>query len=95
MFFNSLALFGLLILQVLHLFAMLISLFFLMKYYSGKKFLRQYFSSALAWGIISLPFAFVLLLISLSYVGLSESIFYAISIILGFMPLILIILHKD
>lgn len=92
---HSIALFGLLILQVLHLFAMVISLFFVMRYYSGKKTIRSHFRSALAWGFISEPFAIVLFLISLKYATLAETIFYAISIILGLIPLILIILRKE
>lgn len=94
-FLHNLALFGLLILQMLHLLVMIISLFFLMRYYSGKKIMRSHFRSALAWGLISEPFAFVLYFISLKFATLSESIFYAISIILGLMPLALLVLHKD
>ena len=94
-FLHNLALFGLLILQMLHLLVMIISLFFLMRYYSGKKIMRYHFRSALAWGLISEPFAFVLYFISLKFATLSESIFYAISIILCIMPLALLVLHKD
>lgn len=79
----------LLFLQVCHIMALGLAVFYLIRYYKNKKFIRAHFKHSVIYGLWSIPFAILIFFLMLHYGTMLEAVLYSISIIVALLPLIM------